>query len=48
LCQAIKTNGFYTGIILVLFINIKKGFVLNFSVGVLGYETLSYDNDDVE
>lgn len=36
-------NGIYTGITPALFINMKKGFGLNFSIGGLGYETLSYD-----
>ncbi|MHC0443897.1 outer membrane beta-barrel protein [Flavobacterium sp. 3-218] len=40
-----KGNGFYTGLTPALFINMKKGFGLNFSIGGLGYETLSYDND---
>lgn len=39
-----KGNGFYTGITPALFINMKKGFGLNFSIGGLGYETLNYDN----
>jgi len=40
-----KGNGFYTALTPALFINMKKGFGLNFSIGGLGYETLSYDND---
>lgn len=36
-------NGIYTGITPALFINMKKGFGLNFSIGGLGYETLNYD-----
>ncbi|QLC66338.1 porin family protein [Flavobacterium sp. LPB0248] len=43
-----KANGFYTGITPALFINMKKGFGLNFSIGGLGYETLNYDNDNVD
>lgn len=45
-----KGNGFYTGITPALFINMKKGFGLNFSIGGLGYETLNYDNgiEDVD
>ncbi|MDW8850275.1 outer membrane beta-barrel protein [Flavobacterium sp. MMLR14_040] len=44
-----KADGIYTGITPALFINMKKGFGLNFSIGGLGYETLSYDasNTDV-
>jgi len=43
-------NGIYTGITPALFINMKKGFGLNFSIGGLGYETLNYDTsgDDVD
>ena len=36
-------NGIYTGVTPALFINMKKGFGLNFSIGGLGYETLNYD-----
>lgn len=36
-------KGIYTGITPALFINMKKGFGLNFSIGGLGYETLNYD-----
>jgi len=43
-----KADGFYTGITPALFINMKKGFGLNFSIGGLEYETLSYDNDDAD
>ncbi|WP_264552421.1 porin family protein [Flavobacterium sp. N2038] len=43
-----KANGFYTGLTPALFINMKKGFGLNFSIGGLGYETLSYDKDDAD
>ena len=44
-----KADGMYAGIMPALFINMKKGFGLNFSIGGLGYETLSYDasNTDV-
>jgi hypothetical protein len=38
-----KADGFYTGITPALFINMKKGFGLNFSIGGLGYETLNYN-----
>jgi hypothetical protein len=40
-----KADGMYVGITPALFINMKKGFGLNFSIGGLGYETLSYDNN---
>jgi hypothetical protein len=40
-----KADGLYVGITPALFINMKKGFGLNFSIGGLGYETLSYDNN---
>ncbi|PWB27776.1 outer membrane beta-barrel protein [Flavobacterium sp. HTF] len=41
-----KADGFYTGLTPALFINMKKGFGLNFSIGGLGYETLGYDDVD--
>ncbi|MBW1654396.1 outer membrane beta-barrel protein [Flavobacterium quisquiliarum] len=40
-----KADGLYAGVTPALFINMKKGFGLNFSIGGLGYETLSYDNN---
>ncbi|SEN45870.1 Outer membrane protein beta-barrel domain-containing protein [Flavobacterium sp. CF108] len=40
-----KADGMYVGITPALFINMKKGFGLNFSIGGLGYDTLSYDNN---
>lgn len=40
-----KADGMYTGVTPALFINMKKGFGLNFSIGGVGYETLSYDNN---
>ncbi|AWK04153.1 hypothetical protein HYN56_07865 [Flavobacterium crocinum] len=40
-----KADGLYAGLTPALFINMKKGFGLNFSIGGLGYETLSYDNN---
>ncbi|MCR4031664.1 MULTISPECIES: outer membrane beta-barrel protein [Flavobacterium] len=43
--STIKADGFYAGITPALFINMKKGFGLNFSIGGLGYESLSFDND---
>jgi len=43
-----KANGFYTDLTPALFINMKKGFGLNFSIGGLGYRTASYDNLDLK
>jgi hypothetical protein len=43
-----KADGMYVGLTPALFINMKKGFGLNFSIGGLGYETLSYDNNGVD
>ena len=40
-----KADGIYVGLTPALFINMKKGFGLNFSIGGLGYETLNYDNN---
>ncbi|MCC9071901.1 porin family protein [Flavobacterium sp. F-65] len=40
-----KADGMYVGVTPALFINMKNGFGLNFSIGGLGYETLSYDNN---
>jgi len=40
-----EADGIYSSITPALFINMKKGFGLNFSIGGLGYETLSYDNN---
>ncbi len=40
-----KGNGFYTSITPALFINIKKGFGLNFNIGGLSYGTINYDNN---
>ncbi|TDW49714.1 outer membrane protein with beta-barrel domain [Flavobacterium sp. 270] len=40
-----KADGMYVGVTPALFINMKKGFGLNFSIGGLGYNTLSYDNN---
>lgn len=40
-----KGDGIYADITPALFINMKKGFGLNFSIGGLGYEALSYDNN---
>lgn len=43
-----KADGLYAGITPALFINMKKGFGLNFSIGGLGYETLSFDTSDTD
>jgi len=43
-----KADGLYTGITPALFINMEKGFGLNFSIGGLGYETLSFDTSDTD
>ena len=43
-----KADGFYVGVTPALFINMKKGFGLNFSIGGLEYETLSYDTSDTD
>jgi hypothetical protein len=40
-----KADGMYVGVTPALFINMKKGFGLNFSIGGLGYETLDFDNN---
>ena len=40
-----KADGIYVGLTPALFINMKKGFGLNFSIGGLGYKTLNYDNN---
>ncbi|WP_163408869.1 outer membrane beta-barrel protein [Flavobacterium ajazii] len=41
-----KADGLYVGLTPALFINMKKGFGVNFNIGGLGYETLSYDDAD--
>lgn len=40
-----KASGFFVGITPALFINMNKGFGLNFGIGGIGYETLNYDNN---
>ncbi|QSW90799.1 porin family protein [Flavobacterium endoglycinae] len=40
-----KADGMYIGVTPALFINMKKGFGLNFSIGGLSYDQLSYDNN---
>lgn len=43
-----KADGMYAGITPALFINMKKGFGLNFSIGGLGYETLNFDTSSTD
>jgi hypothetical protein len=43
-----KANGMYVGITPALFIDMKKGFGLNFNIGGLGYNNLNYDNNGPE
>jgi hypothetical protein len=43
-----KADGLYAGITPALFINMKKGFGLNFSIGGLGYETMNYETTDTD
>jgi len=40
-----KGNGMYVGLTPALFINFKKSFGLNFSIGGLGYETLNQEKN---
>lgn len=40
-----KASGFYVGVTPAIFINVKKGFGLNFNIGGLGYQTMNYDNN---
>jgi hypothetical protein len=42
--SGLKGNGFYVGVTPALFLNINKGFGLNFNLGSLGYSTLNYNN----
>jgi hypothetical protein len=39
-----KGSGFYVGVTPALFVNINKGFGLNFNLGSIGYSTLNYSN----
>jgi hypothetical protein len=41
-----KGDGFYVGVTPAIFINVNKGFGLNFNIGGLGYNTLNYDGND--
>lgn len=43
-----KADGIYVGLTPALFINMKKGFGLNFSIGGLGYKTLNYDASNTD
>ncbi|MCV9927262.1 porin family protein [Flavobacterium sp. LS1R49] len=40
-----KADGMYVGITPAIFINVKKGFGLNFNIGGLGYSALSYEHN---
>ena len=40
-----KGNGVYVGVTPAIFINVKKNFGLNFSIGGLGYETFNLSNN---
>ena len=39
-------DGFYVGVTPAIFINVNKGFGLNFNIGGLGYNTLNYDGNN--
>jgi hypothetical protein len=41
-----KGDGFYVGLTPAIFINVHNGFGLNFNIGGLNYETLTYDGDN--
>ncbi|RKR09652.1 outer membrane protein with beta-barrel domain [Flavobacterium sp. 90] len=41
-----KGNGFYVGITPAIFINVNKGFGLNFNIGGLNYGSMNFDNDN--
>ncbi|HMI07675.1 MAG TPA: outer membrane beta-barrel protein [Flavobacterium sp.] len=43
-----KGNGFYAGITPALFINMKKGFGLNFTIGGLEYNSVDFDNGSTQ
>lgn len=43
--SAMKGSGFYVGVTPALFLNINKGFGLNFNLGSIGYNTLNYSNE---
>ncbi len=42
--STIKGTGFYVGVTPALYLNINKGFGLNFNVGSIGYSNLNYSN----
>jgi hypothetical protein len=39
-------DGFYVGVTPAIFINVNKGFGLNFNIGGLGYNTLNFDGNN--
>jgi hypothetical protein len=39
-----KADGIYIGVTPAIFINVNKGFGLNFNIGGIGYDTLSYNH----
>jgi hypothetical protein len=41
-----KGNGFYVGLTPAIFIDVNKGFGLNFNIGGINYGQLSYDGDN--
>ncbi|WP_035645553.1 outer membrane beta-barrel protein [Flavobacterium sp. ASV13] len=41
-----KGNGFYVGLTPAIFINVHKGFGLNFNIGGLGYNTFNNEDDN--
>ena len=43
-----KADGFYTTLTPALFINMKKGFGLNFSIGGVEYQTLKFDENETK
>ncbi|MTD68160.1 outer membrane beta-barrel protein [Flavobacterium sp. LC2016-13] len=40
-----KGDGFYIGVTPAIFINVHKGFGLNFNIGGIGYNTFNYEGD---
>lgn len=42
--STLKGNGFYVGVTPSLFLNINKGFGLNFNLGSIGFSNLNYSN----
>jgi len=43
-----KSNGFYVGVTPAIFLNLKKGFGLNFNIGGLEYNTKNYDHSGTD